>query len=136
MDQLSQADQVQLEGIEGIGPRIAESVVEWFSRPTNQALLDKFRRAGLRLEKFTTPPVKAGPQTLAGLTFVITGTLPTWSRDEAKAFIEQHGGKVTGSVSKKTDYLILGESPGSKLAKAESLGVSILDEDGLKRLAT
>lgn len=136
MDQLSQADQVQLEGIEGIGPRIAESVVEWFSRPTNQALLDKFRRAGLKLEKFTTPPVKAGPQTLAGLTFVITGTLPNWSRDEAESFIEQHGGKVTGSVSKKTDYLVLGESPGSKLAKAESLGVSILDEDGLKRLAT
>lgn len=135
IDQLSQADQAQLEEVEGIGPRIAESVVEWFSRPANQALVDKFRRAGLRLKKSTTPSVSAAPQTLAGLTFVITGTLPTWSRDEAQSFIEQHGGKVTGSVSKKTDYLILGESPGSKLTKAESLGVSILDEEGLKRLA-
>jgi len=73
---------------------------------------------------------------LVGLTFVITGTLPTWSRDEAKAFIEQHGGKVTGSVSKKTNYLVLGENAGSKLTKAQSLGVPTLDEESLKKLAS
>jgi DNA ligase (NAD+) len=72
---------------------------------------------------------------LADLTFVITGTLPSWTRDEAKAFIQQHGGNVTGSVSKKTNYLLVGENPGSKLNKAQSLGVTILDEDGLKQLA-
>jgi DNA ligase (NAD+) len=72
--------------------------------------------------------------TFAGQTFVITGTLPSWSRDEAKAFIEAHGGKVTDSVSKKTSYLVLGEAPGSKYAKAQSLGVPILDEAGLRQL--
>jgi DNA ligase (NAD+) len=69
------------------------------------------------------------------LTFVITGTLPTWSREDAKNFIEQHGGKVTTSVSKKTDYLVLGESPGSKFDKAQALGVPTVDEEGLKQLA-
>jgi DNA ligase (NAD+) len=76
----------------------------------------------------------ASSQILAGLTFVITGTLPNLSRDDVKGLIEQHGGKVTDAVSKKTSYLVLGESPGSKLEKARSLGVPILDEDGLKRL--
>ncbi len=74
--------------------------------------------------------------TFAGLTFVITGTLPTWSRDEAKAFIEANGGKVTDSVSKKTSYLVVGENAGSKLTKAQSLGVAILDETALRQLAS
>ena len=74
---------------------------------------------------------REGPATLDGLTFVITGTLPTMSRDEAKALIEQNGGRVTGSVSKNTDYLLAGEKAGSKLAKAESVGVAVLDEAGL-----
>ncbi|MBI3739784.1 MAG: NAD-dependent DNA ligase LigA, partial [Chloroflexi bacterium] len=74
----------------------------------------------------------SGP--LSGLTFVVTGTLPTFSRDDAKEFIESNGGKVTDSVSKKTDYLVLGENPGSKFEKAKSLGVKIVDENGLKKL--
>ncbi len=135
IDALRTATQTELEGVEGVGPRIAESIVEWFSRPTNLALIEKFRQTGVRLEAADRPAEEARPQSLAGLTFVITGTLPTWSRDEAKAFIEQHGGKVTGSVSKKTDYLVVGEKVGSKLDKAQELGISTLDEAGLKELA-
>ena len=136
IDALQKAGQEELKGVEGIGPRIAESIVEWFKRPSNQALVEKLRRAGVTLA--VSPPSGGEakhPQPLAGLTFVITGTLPTWSREEAKAFIEQHGGKVTGSVSQKTNYLVVGEKAGSKLAKAQSLGVPTLDEEGLKRLA-
>ncbi|HXV43798.1 MAG TPA: BRCT domain-containing protein, partial [Anaerolineae bacterium] len=104
------------------------------NRPANQALIEKFRRAGvtLRVERSTqNSPIS---QVLAGLSFVITGTLPTWSREEAKAFIEQHGGKVVDSVSKKIGYLVVGEKAGSKLDKAKALGVAILDEAGLRKL--
>ncbi len=133
IDQLSRATQEELQAIEGVGPRIAESLAAWFSGPANQALIDKFRRAGVTLQVRRAGPEQ--PQTLAGLTFVITGTLPTWSREQAQAFIEQHGGKVTGSVSKKTNYLVLGENPGSKLSKAQSLGVPTLGEQELQNLA-
>lgn len=133
IDQLSRATQEELQAIEGVGPRIAESLVAWFSGPANQSLIDKFRRAGVTLQARRTGPEQ--PQTLAGLTFVITGTLPTWSREQAQAFIEQHGGKVTGSVSKKTNYLVLGENPGSKLTKAQSLGIPTLGEQELQNLA-
>lgn len=132
---LQNATQSDLEAIDGVGPRIAEAIVAWFSRPPNQALIEKFRQAGLTLTATEAPPEATAPQSLAGLTFVITGTLPTWSRDEAAAFIEEHGGKVTGSVSKKTNYVVVGENAGSKLTKAQSLGVSILDEAALKQLA-
>ncbi|MBN1992902.1 MAG: NAD-dependent DNA ligase LigA [Anaerolineae bacterium] len=131
IDYLQQASQAELEAIEGVGPRIAESIEAWFKRPANHALIEKLRRAGVTL---AARPAEQ-PQPLAGLTFVITGALPTWSRDEAKAFIERHGGKVTGSVSQKTDYLVVGEKAGSKLTKAQSLGVATLDEAGLKKLA-
>lgn len=131
---LQQATQADLEAIDGVGPRIAESIKEWFGRPPNQALIEKFYRAGLKLET-AAPAAPTVPQSLDGLTFVITGSLPTWTRDEAKSFIEQHGGKVTGNVSNKTDYLVVGEKAGSKLDKAQSLGVSTLDEDGLRKLA-
>jgi len=134
IDDLRQATQAELEAIEGVGPRIAESIREWFSRPPNQALIEEFRRAGLTLEA-TEPAATIISQSLDGLTFVITGSLPTWTRDEAKAFIEQHGGKVTGSVSNNTDYLVAGEKAGSKLDRAQSLGVSTLDEDELRKLA-
>ena len=87
----------------------------------------------MQIERSNVQP--ANLQTLNGLTFVITGTLPTWSREEAKAFIEQHGGKVVDSVSKKTSYLVVGEKAGSKLDKAQVLGVAVLDEAGLKQLA-
>jgi len=132
-NQLGTATQEQLEAIEGVGPRIAESIVAWFRHPANQALIEKFRKAGVTLKTESRPAGESELQ-LAGLTFVITGTLPTWSRDEAKAFVERHGGKVTGSVSKKTNYLVLGENAGSKLTKAQSLGVPTLDEESLKKL--
>lgn len=136
IDLIGRASQEALEAIEGIGPRIAESIAAWFKRPANQALIEKFRRAGLKLALDRQPVQASQPQTLTGLTFVITGTLPGWTRDEAKSFIEQHGGKVTASVSKKTDYLLVGENAGSKLDKAQGLGVPILDEEGLKKLAS
>jgi len=133
MDALSAASVEDLETVEGIGPHIAQSVVDWFSRPRHQQLIDKLRQAGLRMQ--AEAPTEA-PQPLAGLTFVITGTLPTMSRDQAKAYIEARGGVVTGSVSKKTDYLLLGEGPGSKLAKAQSLGTKIISEEDLLELAS
>ena len=131
---LQEATQEALEAIEGVGPRIAESIVTWFGDPVNQTLVEKLAQAGLTLKAVQTAPAEM-PQTLAGQTFVITGTLPTWSRNEAKAFIEQHGGKVIGSVSKKTNYLVAGEKAGSKLSKAEALSVPVLDEAGLRQLA-
>lgn len=135
LDEIAAADQARLESIEGIGPQTAAAVVAWFHDERNRALLDKLRAAGLRFrqEQATIP---AGHLTLAGLTFVITGTLPTLSREEAKAFIEAHGGKVTGSVSSKTNYLVAGEAAGSKLDKARALSVPVLDEEELFKLAT
>jgi DNA ligase (NAD+) len=123
----------QLQAIPGFGPNTAQGIVDWFERPRNQKLLQKLRRAGVW-------PRRAGQaleqvQTLSGRTFVVTGTLPEFSRSEAKAFIEAHGGKVTGSVSTNTDYLVLGENPGSKYDKAQTLGIPVIDEVGLRRLA-
>ncbi|MBN1201423.1 MAG: NAD-dependent DNA ligase LigA [Anaerolineae bacterium] len=130
LDALATATVEDLEAIEGLGPHTADAVVEWFATPRNRALIDKFRAAGVRLaEELGTE--KTASNALAGLTFVLTGMLPTLQRNEAKALIEKHGGKVTGSVSRKTSYVIVGEAPGSKLAKAQQLGVSLLDEDGL-----
>lgn len=131
IDALSAASVDDLQQIEGIGPQIAASVVAWFANKQNHQLIEKLRAAGLNL----STPVAAEPQgarPLSGLTFVITGTLPTMSRDAATAFIEGHGGKVTGSVSKKTDYLVAGEAAGSKLVKANDLGVAVIDEAALR----
>ena len=135
IDQLAAASQEQLEAVEGIGPQTAVSVTTWFANERNQALLAKFRKAGLQFAAAKPEPGAEASDTLAGLTFVITGMLPTLSRDEAKALIEAHGGKVTGSVSKNTDYLLAGEKAGSKLVKAESLNVPVLDEAALRELA-
>jgi DNA ligase (NAD+) len=133
LGQLSQAGSDELQLIEGVGPNIAAGIVDWFSRPANQALLMKLREVGVWpvAQAVDTVP---GSQALKGMTFVITGTLPIFTREDAKVFIETHGGKVTDSVSKKTSYLVLGENPGSKLEKAKSLGVPILDEAGLRTL--
>ncbi len=137
IDVLQRASQEDLESVEGVGPRIAESLVAWFSRPANQALIEKFRRAGVKLKvERSTHSANLQSSILDGLTFVITGTLPTFSREEAKAFIEQHGGKVVDSVSKKTHYVVVGEKAGSKRDKAQALGVPILSEDELKKLAS
>jgi DNA ligase (NAD+) len=131
IEALATADQEALEAIEGVGPQTAASVVEWFADERHQQLLAKLRAAGLQFNVEQSEP--AG-NALAGLTFVITGTLPSLSRNEAKALVEQHGGKVTGSVSKNTDYLLAGEKAGSKLAKAEKLNVPVVDEATLQSM--
>ena len=132
LDQLRHATLDEIEAMEGFGPNIAESIVEWFNNEENQAVLGKLKAVGV------WPKVEAqaetGSQPLAGLTFVITGTLPSLSRPEAKNLVESHGGKVTGSVSGNTDYLVLGEEPGSKLDQAKKRGVPTLSEDELRQL--
>jgi DNA ligase (NAD+) len=131
---LSHALEEELQTIEGVGPNIAEAIVDWFARPANQELLKKLRSLKVWPTSKNASAESMLPQTVPGLTFVITGTLPSLSREEARQLIEQHGGKVTDSVSKNTSYLVLGENPGSKLAKAASLGVPVLDEDRLREL--
>jgi DNA ligase (NAD+) len=128
-DRLSTATVDELSAVEGIGPRIAESIVEFFGAEENQRLLACLRERGVRLEAAESeqaPPQAS--QTLAGQSFVLTGTLPTLTREQAEGLIRSHGGKVSSSVSKKTSYLLLGEDPGSKFAKAQQLGVKILTE--------
>ncbi len=133
LDNLSQAYASQLETLEGIGPNIAQSIVGWFQQPHNRELLEKLKQNGVwPVEAEESEQLKSKP--LAGLTFVITGTLPTLTREEATRLIEENGGKVTDSVSRKTSYLILGAEPGSKYIKAVELGVPILDESQLKKL--
>ena len=123
-----------MQRIEGVGPNIAQAIVDWFARPANQHVLEKLRSAGMwpRTERLATG--LAGQGALAGKTFVVTGTLPGFTRDGVKEFIQSQGGKVVDSVSKNTSYLVVGESPGSKLEKARSLGVTIIDEIGLRKL--
>ncbi len=128
LDELMTAQPEELQKINGIGPNIAISIRDWLDRPANLELLTKFKNLGI------WPVMKKSirsTDTLAGLTFVITGTLASLSRDEAKDLIEKNGGKTTDSVSKKTSYLLLGENPGSKLAKARDLGVTIIGEEQL-----
>jgi DNA ligase (NAD+) len=132
LEALARASADDLTEIEGIGPNIAAAIVDWMHSPRNQMLLDKLRRAGVWPRSESEPPGR--PRPLTGLTFVITGTLPTLTRPEAKAFIEAAGGKVTGSVSKRTSYLVAGDAPGSKLARARELGVAEIDEAGLRAL--
>jgi DNA ligase (NAD+) len=135
LDALAAASVEELQAIEGMGPITALRVVEWFQRPRHRQILEKLRAAGVRLAEERAERVEErGAQPLAGLTFVITGTLPALSRDEARALIEAHGGKMTGSVSGKTDYLVVGDAPGSKLQKAQSLGVPVLDEAALREM--
>ena len=136
LDALAKVTADDLMKIGGLGPNIAESVVDWFARPFNRQLLKKLKAAGVWPKGGPSSNVKSQmSDVFTGLTFVITGTLPTFSREDAKDFIESHGGKVTDSVSKKTSYLLLGEAPGSKFEKAKSLGVKIIGEDELKKLA-
>ncbi|MEJ2732778.1 MAG: NAD-dependent DNA ligase LigA [Anaerolineae bacterium] len=132
LDALASASAEKMEQIPGIGPKLAQSVADWFTRRPNRQVIEKLKLAGVRTEAEAVEPV--GPQPLAGLTFVMTGTLPTMSREQAKAAIEAAGGRVTGSVSGKTDYLLAGERAGSKLAKAEKLGVPVIDEAALRQM--
>jgi DNA ligase (NAD+) len=131
---LSRVSVQELQAIEGIGPNIAQGIVDWFSSPTNQKVLEKLKQAGV-WPTVDSRQESTLPQTFTDLTFAITGTLPTMTREEAKAFIEARGGKVTDSVSKKTSYLLLGSEPGSKYEKARTLGIQILDETELLRIA-
>jgi DNA ligase (NAD+) len=136
LEALSRASKEDLQAIEGVGPNIAQAIVDWFARPANHQLLDKLHAAGVWPRSQALVQQDGSAKPLAGMTFVVTGTLPNLSRDDTKEFIQSRGGKVTDSVSKKTSYLVLGENPGSKLDKARSLGVPIIDEEGLKKLAS
>ncbi len=133
LDTLSEAKVEALEDVEGIGPNIATAIVDWMQAPSNQVLLEKFKREKVWPQEVESGKVP-GPKVLDGLTFVLTGALPTMTRQEAKVLIEDHGGKVSSSVSKRTSYVVAGDSPGSKLQQAEKMDVPILDEDGLQRL--
>ncbi len=128
IDALAAAGQEELEDIHGIGKRIAESLVEFFQDQINRELMSRLRDAGLCLVQEASEADEGGPAALAGASFVLTGTLPTMNRNEARALIQQHGGKVVGSVSSKTSYLLAGTDPGSKYAKAEKLAVPIIGE--------
>jgi DNA ligase (NAD+) len=132
IDALAMATEEELLRSEGIGVEIARSVVLFFAQEPNRAMIARLKAAGVDL---TAPLRERAPAgVLAGKTLVLTGTLPNLTRDEAAELIVAAGGKVTGSVSKKTDYVIAGEEAGSKLAKAEQLGITVLDEDGLREL--
>jgi DNA ligase (NAD+) len=130
LDSLIVATQEELEAVEGVGPTIAEGVARFFADPRNKQEVGRLRRRGVSWE--ATAPLREGA--LAGSTFVLTGTLSGMTRAEARSRIAARGGKVSASVSKKTDYVVAGADPGSKLAKAEKLGVEILDEAGLAKL--
>jgi DNA ligase (NAD+) len=126
LDSLTQATADELIQIEDVGPKVARSVVFFFQQPENKTLIDKLRQAGVNFFSKAEEAPKEGP--LSGRTFVLTGKLTKFSREEAKREIEKQGGTVTSTVSQKTDYVIVGENPGSKLENAQKLGVRVLDE--------
>ena len=130
MDALMNASEEELQEVNEVGPRIAESMVEFFKEPKNRDLIEQLRKAGVA---FTGKKRERGT-TLAGKTFVLTGTLPNLTRDEAKKMIEDAGGRVSGSVSKKTDFVVAGDEAGSKLDKAKELGVKVIEEKALREL--
>lgn len=130
MDTFMNAGFDELQQVTEVGPRVGEAITEFFSEPRNRELVERLRKAGLRFEG----EKKERGTKLAGKTFVLTGTLPNLSRDEAKKMIEDAGGKVSGSVSKKTDYVVAGSDPGSKLDKARDLKVAVIDEDVFRSL--
>jgi DNA ligase (NAD+) len=128
LDALASATQEQIQEVAGIGPIIAAGVAAWFADETHRAVIEKMRAAGVRMEMEKAAPAS---DKLTGKTFVLTGTLPTLTRDEAGALIKSHGGKVADSVSKKTSYVVVGTSPGSKAEKAAQLGIAIIGEEEL-----
>jgi DNA ligase (NAD+) len=131
LDAITSASTEQLAAVEGVGLTIAAAVTEWFTVDWHRDIVDKWRAAGVRMADERDASV---PRTLDGLTIVVTGSLTGFSRDDAKEAIVARGGKAAGSVSKKTAYVIAGDSPGSKYDKAVELGVPVLDEDGFRRL--
>ena len=131
MDAIRQASEEELAGVDGVGPTIAAALKEWFAEDWHREIVDRWAAAGVRMADERD---ESTPRTLEGVTVVVTGSLPNFSRDEAKEAILVRGGKASGSVSKKTDYLVAGESAGTKLDKAEQLGIPVLDEDGFRKL--
>jgi DNA ligase (NAD+) len=132
MDNLIAASTEQIVETPGIGEVLAETIEQTLAEERTLELVERLRAAGLKMEEEGPLPGTEGP--LVGRTFVLTGTLPDISREKATEMIEAAGGKVTGSVSKKTDFVVAGAEPGSKLAKAESLGVDVIDKDALMAL--
>jgi DNA ligase (NAD+) len=128
LDKIAGADEEELQEAEEVGPKVARSIHQFFREKHNQSLVEKLRAEGF---SFTSKIKKATGGALKGMTFVLTGTLPNLTREEAKARIEAAGGKVTGSVSKKTNYVVAGKDPGSKLDRARELGVEVIDEESL-----
>jgi len=131
LERLAAASEAELAAVHGVGPEIARSVVAFFGDATNRRLVDRLQAAGVVT---TAPEAPRAPQVLAGRTLVLTGTLPTLSREAARELIERHGGRVASTVSRKTDYVVVGEAPGSKAEDARRLGVTMLDETGLLAL--
>ncbi|MCC3276984.1 NAD-dependent DNA ligase LigA [Arthrobacter sp. zg-Y20] len=131
MEAIRAATEEQLAHVDGVGPTIAAALTEWFAEDWHREIVDAWAAAGVRMADERDESM---PRTLEGLTVVVTGTLPNFSRDEAKEAILTRGGKASGSVSKKTDYVVAGENAGTKLEKAEALGVRVIDEDGFRTL--
>jgi DNA ligase (NAD+) len=131
IDEIALADIEKLQHAEEVGPKVAQSIRHFFDEPRNRELVKRLGEAGLT---FKQEKKKRSGGPLIGMTFVLTGTLPNWSREEAKEKIEAAAGKVSGSISKKTSYVVAGEDAGSKLDKARSLGVDIIDENRLREL--
>ncbi len=135
LDALAAASLEDLQAIEGIGPNIAQAIIDWFANPLNLRVLSKLQQAGVWPRAARQPSTGRQPQGLAGLSFVVTGTLTGFTRSEIKTFIQENGGKVVGSVSTKNDYLVAGEKAGSKLTKAQELGVPVISEAELRQMA-
>jgi DNA ligase (NAD+) len=134
LDALRSADEQALQQVMDVGPVVAQSIAQFFAEPHNEEVIDQLLAAGVKPKSQETARAHASASGLAGKTFVLTGTMPTLTREDAKAQIEDAGGKVAGSVSKKTDYVVAGDAAGSKLTKAQELGIEILDEAQLLKL--
>ena len=128
-----EASVAQLLEVDDVGPVVAESIHTFFAQPHNREVIEQLRAAGITWPEHDGTADRT-PKPLAGRTFVLTGSLPTLAREDAKAAIEAAGGKVTGSVSKKTDFVVAGAEAGSKLDKARELGIAVIDEAGLNAL--
>jgi DNA ligase (NAD+) len=131
ISKIASATVEELSEVDGVGAVIAESIQEWFSESWHKEIVNKWQKAGVLMEGVQLSSL---PQTLQGLTLVVTGSLENFTRDGVSEAITQRGGKAASSVSKKTDFVVVGDSPGSKAAKAEELGVPILDEAGFIKL--
>jgi DNA ligase (NAD+) len=134
LEKLTSASVEELDAIPEIGLTVAESVRDWFDDEGNRALCDRLRAAGVKTEADRRRSSEKVDERFAGKQFVLTGTLSSFTRDEARALIEARGGRVNSSVSKKTDYLLAGEAAGSKLEKAEELGVTVLEEAAFQKM--